>query len=377
MNRVLQSAVCGALLIALAGCQKKEQPDPAAEAPPPAQVEKETGASLVKVTNPSQFPLAAAIQRGIAPELNVTGTVAADVSRNVPVISLASGRVIEIDARLGDQVKQGQLLMKVQSADISSAIAEYKHALADETLAHAQLDRAKTLLDKGAIAQKDVEIAQDTEDKAKVDVETASEHLRVLGASTSTTTPVIEIHSPSSGVIVEQNVTNAGGVKTLDNSPNLFTIADLSVVWVICDVYENDLSFIHPGEYAEVKLNAYPGRTFRGRVDNIGAILDPAIRTAKVRLEMPNPGMMRLGMFVTATFHGQKQETVALVPASAILHLHDRDWVYVPEGQNAFRRLEVTAGKMAPGNLQEVLKGLTPGSQVVSNALVLQSTAEQ
>jgi len=145
----------------------------------------------------------------------------------------------------------------------------------------------------------------------------------------------------------------------------------------MCDVYENDLSFVHPGEYADVKLNAYPGRTFRGRIDNIGPILDPNIRTAKVRLEMPNPGLMRLGMFVTATFHGQKQESTAVIPASAILHLHDRDWVYVPQGSNAFRRVEVTAGKMIPPNLQEVLTGVAAGTQVVSNALVLQSTAEQ
>ena len=131
--------------------------------------------------------------------------------------------------------------MRVQSSDIASALADYRHAAADETLAHAQLDRAQALFDRGAIAAKDLEVAQDTDTKAKVDVETAQERLKVLGADLSNPAPVVDIRAPISGVIVEQNVTNAGGVKTLDNSPNLFTISDLSSVWVLCDVYENNL----------------------------------------------------------------------------------------------------------------------------------------
>jgi cobalt-zinc-cadmium efflux system membrane fusion protein len=115
----------------------------------------------------------------------------------------------------------------------------------------------------------------------------------------------------------------------------------------------------------------------KGRIDNILPILDPSIRTAKVRLEVPNPGMIRVGMFVTATFYGKQPETRAGVPATAILHLHDRDWVYTPIGAGHFKRLEVVAGKMLPSNMQEVISGIKPGDQVVSNALVLQYTVEQ
>jgi cobalt-zinc-cadmium efflux system membrane fusion protein len=134
---------------------------------------------------------------------------------------------------------------------------------------------------------------------------------------------------------------------------------------------------VHVGEYADVRLNAYPDRVFRGRIGNIGSILDPNLRTAKVRLEMKNPGFMRVGMFVNATFHGQKQESHALVPATAVLHLHDREWVYVPAADGKFRRVEVAGGKMLPGNLQEIASGIAPGQKVVSNALVLQNTVEQ
>ncbi len=366
-----------AMTLLLGGCGAKGgQPDPKAEAPPPAQVEQEPNADLVKVDRPEQFAVATAQERLVAPELKVTGVVNVDVSRNVPVVSLASGRVVEIRAKLGDTVTKGQLLMRVQSADISGAFSDYRHAVADEVLAHAQLDRAQLLFDKGAIAQKEVEVAQDAEAKAKVDVETAQEHLRVLGADMGHPTAIVDITAPISGVIVEQNVATAGGVKTLDNSPNLFTIADLSSVWIMCDVYENDLASVHLGEQAEIRLNAYPDRVFRGVIDNIGSVLDPNIRAAKVRLQVQNPGVMRLGMFVTATFHGQTREVRAVVPASAVLHLHDRDWVYVPGGGNTFRRVGVVGGAMVPPNMQEVT-GIRPGERVVANALVLQNTSEQ
>jgi cobalt-zinc-cadmium efflux system membrane fusion protein len=208
-------------------------------------------------------------------------------------------------------------------------------------------------------------------------VETAAQHLRVLGVDMSQPTAVVDIFAPASGVIVEQNVTAAAGVKTLDSSPNLFTIADLSQVWILCDVYENQLPNVRIGEFADIRLNAYPGRVLKGRISNIGPILDPNIRTAKVRLELPNPGILRLGMFVTATFHGQQIESRAVVPASAVLHLHDRDWVYVPAGKNTFRRVEVVGGKMLAPDMQEIVSGIRPGERVVSNALVLENTSEQ
>jgi cobalt-zinc-cadmium efflux system membrane fusion protein len=369
-------ASCLAAALILAGCGAKGATDPAAGAPPSQPVEREGNADMVKVDHPEQFPVATATQHDSAPQLNVTGVVSADVSRNVPVISIASGRILEVKARLGDTVAQGQLLMRVQSADISGAFSDYRQAVADETLARAQLQRSKLLYEKGAVAQKDLEIAQDAEEKAKVTVDTTAEHIRVLGADKDHPTAIVEILSPVSGVITDQQVTAASGTQGLA-SPNAFTISDLSHVWVMCDVYENDLAFAQIGEYAEIRLNAFPDKVLRARISNIGPILDPNLHTAKVRLEVENPGFMRLGMFVRATFHGQKKEVHAMVPASAVLHLHDRDWVYVPSGDAQFKRVEVTGGDMLPGNMQEVRSGLKPGERVVQNALVLQSTVEQ
>jgi cobalt-zinc-cadmium efflux system membrane fusion protein len=375
MKRKIAAGLAWFLLggITLAGCNTHA--DPSAGAPPPAHVEHEQDLNVVRVDHPERFSLVTASQRAARAQLVVTGSISPDVSRTVPVVSIATGRVVEIHARLGDMVQKGQLLMRIQSSDVSSAFSDYRKAVTDEALARTQLDRAKDLYGHGAIALKDVQVAQDAEDKAEVDVETSSEHLPLLGGDADHPTGFVNIAAPLSGVITEQQVTNAGGVQGLGSS--LFTISDMSYVWVLCDVHENDLPFVHAGESADIRLNAYPGRVFKGTVDNIGAILDPNMRTTKVRIEVANPGVMRIGMFVTTTFHGMTEERHAVIPAAAILHLHDRDWVFVPSGPKEFRRTEVSAGAMLADGMQEIDSGIGPGQQVVSDALALENTVEQ
>jgi len=359
----------------VAGCGDSKG-DPKAEAPPPAVVEHAEDANIFQVDHPEQFPLTAAVEHLSASQLTVTGAVNPDVSRNVPVISIATGRVVEIKARLGDTVQKGQVLLRVQSADMSGAFSDYRKALADEKLANVQFERAKLLYDKGAISLNDYQTAEDVENKAQVDVENTRARLHVLGGDPNNPAPVVDIRAPVSGVITDQQVTNAAGVAGL-GSPNPFTISDLSHVWILCDVFENDLPTVHVGETAEIRLAAYPDKVLTGRIGNVSPVLDPTLRSAKVRIEVANPGLLRVGMFVTATFHGQKKEMHAAIPATAILHLHDRDWVYVAAGGKQFRRVEVTAGSMLASNMQEILSGIKPGEQVVQNALVFQSTVEQ
>jgi cobalt-zinc-cadmium efflux system membrane fusion protein len=369
--------VVGSLTLQV-GCGVRGSSDPAAGAPPPASVDQEGGDGAIRVEHPERFPLATATSQQSAPALSVTGVVSPDISRAVPVVSFASGRVVDLRVRIGDEVHQGQLLMRIRSADASSAVSDYRKARADAVLARSQLERAQELFDRGAIAKKDLEVAKDTSEKATVDVENSVERLHLLGIDPAgEPTAVVDVVAPASGIITEQNVTNAAGVKTLDNSPNLFTISDLTHVWIVCDVYENDLPAIRMGDTAEIHLAAYPDRVLKGRINNIGSILDPAIRTAKVRIEVGNPGLLRVGMFVTATFRGQTTEIRTVVPAAAILHLRDRDWVYILNGDGEFRRLEVASGPMLPGGMQELLSGLKPGARVVSNALVFQNTVEQ
>jgi cobalt-zinc-cadmium efflux system membrane fusion protein len=388
---VLAIAFTFVLAMLASGCGESKG-DPNSEAPPKVEVEHEEDVNVVQVEHPEQFPVTPAAEHTMTAQLTATGTVSPDVSRTVPVISLAAGRVVDVRARLGDTVTKGQVLLRVQSADMSSAFSDYRKATADEQLARTQMDRAKLLYDKGAISLNDLQVAQDAAEKANVDVENTKERLRVLGGDVAHPGSIVEVRAPVSGVITDQQVTNAAGVAGL-GAPNPFTISDLSNVWILCDVYENDLATVHVGDTAEIRLNAYPDRVLKGRISNVGSVLDPSLRTAKVRIEVKNPGLMRVGMFVTATFHGAKKESRAAVPASAILHLHDRDWVYVPIGEGGaaasadghgsarnpkkFRRIAVVAGAELPDHLQEIVSGLQAGQPVVVNALVLQNTVEQ
>jgi membrane fusion protein, heavy metal efflux system len=367
--------LCLGFSLALLGCSSGKA-NMQAEAPPNPVVQPDFDKNNFQVEHPEQFPLVTAVAYKAAPSLNVTGVVQPDIARAVPVISLAAGRVVEVKARLGDVVKKGQLLLRVQSNDVSGAYQTYLKAVNDERLAQVQLKRAQILYDKGAIAKSALETAETAEQDAKADLAAALEQLRLLGVDKDHPSAIVDVIAPISGIITEQQITNAAGVQGL-SGPNPFTISDLSYVWIMCDVYENDLDFVHVGESADIRLNAYPGQVFKGRIDNVLPILDPNIRTAKVRIEVANPGMMRVGMFVTATFYGRHPETHAALPTTAILYLHDRAWVYAPVSPGHFKRLEVVTGNTLPGNMQEIVSGLKPGDQVVSNALPMQNTVEQ
>lgn len=372
---IVKAAGCLAACLALAGCGKRF--NPASGEVSQAQVVEGGNAALVSVERPEQFQLAAAGRVETPNRLDATGSVFPDIDREVPVISLASGRVIDIRARLDDNVKKGQLLLKVQSPDITNAYDTYLKAVNDEQLANKAYVRAKDLFSHGAISQSMLEQAEDSENDAKADLNAAEQQLDTLGVPKNHPSSIVNVYAPISGVIVAQNVTNAAAAGvTYSGTSSAFTVADLSVVWVVCDVYENDLSKVHLGQEAQIRIDAYPGKVLTGRIGDIGPVLDPTIRTAKVRIELRNPGILKLGMFVTATFFSRTIVAHAIVPASAILHLHDRDWVFVPAGGKQFKRVEVDAGDVLPGGRQEILSGIAPGQQVVRDVLELEATAE-
>jgi cobalt-zinc-cadmium efflux system membrane fusion protein len=363
--------------LALFGCKANEA---GSGAPPQAQVVEVPDMNLITIdkNDVGKFPLVAADSIDAPSELSATGSVFPDVSREVPVISLANGRVVDIKARLDDNVKKGQLLFSVQSPDITNAFDAYLKAVNDEQMNNKAYIRADDLYKHGAISQAMLEQAEDAEKDAKADLVAATKQLKVLGVDKDNPTDVVNVYAPISGVIIGQNVTNASAAGvSLSGSATAFTIADLSTVWLLCDVYENDLSKITLGQEARIKVNAYPDRPVIGRISDIGPVLDPSLRTAKVRIEVANPGFLKLGMFVTATFTSKKKDPHAVVPADAVLHLHDREWVFVPAGDNRFRRTEVHAGDMISGNRQVILSGINPGQQVVTNALLLETAGNQ
>ena len=371
-SELLPSLLTVIVAALLAGACSQHGPMDASEVGSPAV---SSDPNVFVAQNPQQFPVVSPVTSDEPVVLMVNGVVAPDVTRTVHINALAGGRVMEVRVKLGDPVQKGQLLMLIRSSDLEQAIAQYKNNRADEALAQSALQRAEDLHAHGALALADLEAAEDTEKKAEVNVATDADQIRVLGGDIKTLSPVIEIRSPITGVVIDQQIASGEAVKSLDSSQSLFTVADLSRVWVLCDVYENDLSKVTLGDAAEVRLNAYPDRPFEGRIGNISQVLDPVTRTAKVRVELANfDGLFRPQMYASVKFTSLRKYRRLLLPATAILRLHDKDWVFVKTGDRSFRRTQVQGGESRPEGMQEILGGINPGDQVVSNALEFSSS---
>ncbi len=341
-------------------------------------VEMNADPNVVTMQNPNQFAVTPVQVRKVSDEVHVNCVVTPNVNLEIPVVSLGSGMVVEIKSKLGDYVKKGEVLLIINSPDLSGAFSDYQKSKADEVLTQKQLARAQLLYDKGAIALADLEAAQDAEEKAKVDLQTSIAHVKVLGGDLNNPTPLLPLRAPISGTIVDQQITSGTGVRSLDNQQALFTIADLSEVWVLCDAYQDLLPRIHVGDIAGITITGYGHDEFSGKVINISQVLDPTTRAAKVRIDLPNPnGIMRAGMYVTAMFRARNLVDRVVVPTTAIIRLHDANWVFVPLGNGQFRRVQVELGPEESDGYQQVIKGLPPNAQVVTNALQFSSASEE
>jgi cobalt-zinc-cadmium efflux system membrane fusion protein len=367
-------SICGLLFLVLPASSCSNESKAA-----PTKTEVTVDPNLYTVDHPELFKLVTAETRNLPTLLTANGSVTPDVNRTIHVTSQGSGRVDELKVRLGDYVKKGQVLLSIRSPDLATAFSDYQKSVADERLAKKALDRAQLLNSHGALAEKDLQQAEDTEEKAHVDVQNAEQHVRILGGDPGHPGSLIEIRAPVSGTIVEQNVSGFEGIKSLDNSPSLFTIADLAQIWVLCDVYENNLGEVHLGDNADLRLNAYPEAVYHGKVADISRVLDPTTRSAKVRIVLSNhDGALRPGMFAVATFRSRKPQSRVVVPSTAVMRLQDKDWVFRRDGAQRFRRVEVrTRGENSDG-LQQIEIGVKAGDELIANALEFSSSvAEQ
>ncbi len=345
----------------------------------PTKAEVTIDPNLYTVEHPDLFKMATVETKDVPLVLSANGTITPDVNRTIHVTSQGSGRVVDLKVRMGENVKKGQLLLTIHSADLAGAFSDYQKAAADERLAKKALDRSQLLYSHGALAEKDLQQADDTEEKARADVQNVEQRVRLLGGEIAHPSSVIELRAPVSGTIVEQNISGFEGIKSLDNSPNLFTIADLAQVWVLCDVYENALDDVHVGDSAEIKLNAYPDKTYRGKVVDISRVLDPNTRSAKARIVLPNrDGSLRPGMFAVVTFRSRKVQPKIIVPSTAVMRLQDKDWVFRKDSPQTFRRVEVHVLRADSDGTAQIADGVKAGDVLVSNALDFSSAvAEQ
>jgi cobalt-zinc-cadmium efflux system membrane fusion protein len=332
---------------------------------------------VVRVADSKRFTVARVETRVIPNELRVNGLVVPDDTRTVHVTSVPGGTLVDLRAHLGDEVQRGQVLLVTRTPGLTEAIIDYRKALADQAVADTALQRMRELSDRQSLDPRDLQRGKHDAETAAADVHTAGEHIRILGGDLRQLSPLIAVRAPITGTVVQQTTAGLGAAESLDDSPNLLTIADLSRVWVLCDMSENNLADVQVGDPAEVDLHAYPDRPFAGTVIDISRVLDRTTRTAKVRVALDNrAGLLRLGMLATARF-AVRATTRTVAPAAAVLRLDDRSWVFREEAPSRFRRSEVQAGRVLRDGTQEILGGLSPGDSVVADARVLANGARE
>lgn len=298
--------------------------------------------------------------------LQVTATIRPDQDRLARVAPRIEGRITSAPAKLGDRVRAGQMLATLDSVDVAEAHAAWTQAQAELRIAEADFKRAESLNAEEIIPRKDFLRAQADRDKAAASVRNAADRLRLLGgaqAASGSGVAGFAVTAPFAGTVIEKKVTLG---ELGSPSEAMFTIADLSRVWIQADLPEAALAKVRIGANAKVTVPAYPGETFSGRVSHIGAMLDKDTRTIAARIEVANAdGRLKPEMFATATIEagGDKRDVIAL-PDAAVVLLEGKPTVFVYE-QGAYAAREVEPGERVGG--RTVLKsGLKAGDQVVT-----------
>ena len=305
--------------------------------------------------------------------VDATGTVAFDQNRSTQVLSPISGPIAQILVAVGSRVSRGQALAIVASPDFASAVSALRKAEATARNARHIADLDQQLFKNDAIARRDLEQAQTDAINAEADRDSAIQQLHALGVDDRTITAIREnrpvqnlggiIRSPISGTVVEKLVT-PGQLLQAATTPT-FTIADLSSVWVMANVFEADLPSVHIGDAADVVTGS--NQTLTGRVDYIAAIVDPNTRAVSVRLQVPNPGqVLKRDLYVRVSIHPRAMTSGILVPVSAVLR-DDQNvpFLFVAKSDHTFERRQVQIGARV-GDRQQIVSGVTPGESIVA-----------
>lgn len=320
--------------------------------------------------------------------IRLTGQVQLDPTRSVEISAAGSGRVGKIVKHLGQWVEKGELLAVLHSPELGQAKAEYLEAKAALELAEVTFKREKDLLDKQITSQADYQDAANQHKSAQAILAAAEKRLRLFGLDTEQIDAVhgekengefanLALHAPQAGTVIAVNLSEG---KIVDGADVLFTIADLSNVWVWCDVYENQLAVLHrrlaSGEPlpANITVNAFRGETFVGMVDLAGHVMNEDTRTVKLRIQVQNADYkLRPGMFADAEILIAQPETVVAVPATAVMSDAGANFVFVQWKEDLWLRRNVSVGPKR-GNFIEIENGLEPGQTVVSGgAFMLKS----
>ena len=362
------------LLLGASACGKTDQPGNSDAATPPH------GKGAPAAHEPTvQVETGLVDYAGSQQDLSLAGKVAYGEDRYSKISSPLQGRVVEVRAHLGDRVKAGDVLLVVDSPDIAQAYSEYVKEDSDLQYATRAYELAKDLYENKAMPLKDLKQAENELVKARAEFRRAKERLLSLRIPADELnkpldrqkiTSRFEMKSPLTGIVVERTVTPGQSV-TGDSDHVLFTVADLDMLQVVADVYERDLALVKEGQYAKVKVEAYPDTDFPATVAAVGDVVDPASRTIKLRAWVNNQEhKLKPEMFARLILQVGDATRILAVPKEAVLDSNGRQFVYVVEAPDRYVKREIKAASFTQDQMR-VLDGLTPGQRIVIKGAVL------
>jgi cobalt-zinc-cadmium efflux system membrane fusion protein len=311
------------------------------------------------------------VQTPLSRTLRLTGAVAYNSFLTTPVITQVGGPVSRIVVTPGQHVSAGQPLLYVASPDYSLLRSAYIKARDAFQLADKFYKRAQDLYAHGAAAQADVEQAESTRTQAQADLDSSEQAIRILGISnpetlvTSAPSPEVALLAPVAGEVVERLCSQ--GQLLQPGGSQCFTLSDMNHIWVLVNIYQNDIAFVHVGDEVSISNETYP-EVVRGRIEYVAPALDPATRTLQARIAADNPGeRLKKDMYVVADVRAGVIQNAVLVPDAAILRDYDNmPYVYSQSGANQFARRMVTVGE-SQGGRTHVLTGLQAGDRIVGD----------
>jgi cobalt-zinc-cadmium efflux system membrane fusion protein len=324
--------------------------------------------------NPGSAPLdfikvEAVAETGGATSVSLPGRVSFDEDHTQRVASPIDGRAVSILVKLGDKVRPGQALIALSSPNVGQLQADAQKAMSDLALSTKALERVHKLQAEGAVAEKDVAQAETDFRKAKSDSARTTAQLKALGVSASDPAVNVALRAQIGGVVVDRNVLVGQEVRA-DQATPLLTVSSLDSVWVLADAYEQDLSLVAAGDSVTVRVPAYPGETFPGKVTHVGDVVDSSTRTVKVRCVVDNKARrLKPEMFAKVDVMNAAGRKVILVPAQAVLNDGDKSIVIVASEGNVFRARRVEVGPEVDGKVR-LLAGLRPGEKIVTDGAI-------
>jgi cobalt-zinc-cadmium efflux system membrane fusion protein len=298
-------------------------------------------------------------------EIRLTGSIAPDENKSVKIYPMVSGVAKDVNVQLGDVVSKGQTLAVMKSAEMAGFTKDYISAEADLRSAKRTFESTQDLYKSGLASQKDFEQAQSDYQKAEAEQKRASE---VVGINKSNAQGYI-VKAPISGYVIEKNLTDNTQVRA-DNSTNLFTIADLSDVYVLINIYESDIANIQTGDPVKITTLSYPDKVFDGKIDKIYDMIDPDDKVIKARVKIANPGnKLKPGMFASIIIKAKSGENLPVINTRALIFDNDKNYVVVVDGKAHARIQQIDIAKKVEDRAY-IRAGLKPGDRIVASRQV-------